>query len=187
MSPEAVTQQIARLTATELDECRRAVETLDRLCSFTLREPSDHLDLDRPGPALRPTKRSGAIATAISRSIPPTAITADTIREHPVTALEPDAARDVASRLEPGPLRSFYIEAAERRLRHRDVVGPSRRSSGSRELAPCTQATFGIRSAVSCHSAASIPRRSRNRSSSSPHGSLGSFSSMAHSSLQPRH
>jgi hypothetical protein len=37
----AVTQHLARLTKDELVACRRSVTTLDKLCSFELRELRD--------------------------------------------------------------------------------------------------------------------------------------------------
>lgn len=45
----AVTQLLARITPEYLDACRRSVDELDRLCSFTADE-DDYLDLDWSGP-----------------------------------------------------------------------------------------------------------------------------------------
>jgi hypothetical protein len=43
LSIMAVTQQLARLTVAELEECGRSVERLDELCSFDLRDERDYL------------------------------------------------------------------------------------------------------------------------------------------------
>ncbi|MER5650689.1 hypothetical protein [Streptosporangium sp. NPDC002524] len=50
----AVTQQLARISAAQLEVCRQSVDELDRLCSFVMAPQPDHLDLDwAPGPLLR--------------------------------------------------------------------------------------------------------------------------------------
>ena len=107
----AVTQQIARLTAAELAECRRSLEAIDRLCSFDLRPPEDHLDLNwSPRPLEQAAIRSGLpaeVAESLRQACageeeinPAYREVAYSVWEHPVTALEPAAVREVAAVLE---------------------------------------------------------------------------------------
>jgi hypothetical protein len=107
----AVTQQIARLTADELAECRRSLEAIDRLCSFDLRPEQDHLDLDwAPRPLEQAATRAGLpapVIEALRRACaggeeinPAYREVAYSVWEHPVTALEPEDVREVAAVLE---------------------------------------------------------------------------------------
>ncbi len=104
----AITQQIARLSPGELAECRASVEAVHRLCSFTLRDDGDHLDLDWWPRALRralaaaqaPARLLEAVERACSGGTeinPAYRDVLDTIFEHPVTALEPAEVREVAT------------------------------------------------------------------------------------------
>ncbi|GAA4638029.1 hypothetical protein GCM10023196_094190 [Actinoallomurus vinaceus] len=117
----AVTQQFARISGTELDACRASVETLDLLCSFDLRPPSDHLDLDwAPEGLLRSSEIAGVdarVAAALRRSLdgdgevnPAYRHQPDTIWGHPVTALAPYAVADVSALL--GELEPQAVLAA---------------------------------------------------------------------------
>src|SRR3954447_5043682 len=107
----AVTQQLARLTTDELARCRRSAETLHLLCSFELREPRDYLDLDWSPRALQRAAvlagLPGELVAAIERACdgddeinPAYRDHARTIREHPVTALEPDVVRAIAAEVQ---------------------------------------------------------------------------------------
>ena len=106
----AVTQQLARLLPAQLAACRRSVDELDLLCSFKMRPRSDHLDLDwAPAPLVRAFQLAhvdDSVVVALRRSLDgDEEINAayrdhpDTVWEHPVTALEPDAVVEVAALL----------------------------------------------------------------------------------------
>lgn len=106
----AVTQQLVRLLPTELVACRDSVDELNLLCSFKLRPRSDHLDLDWAPAALARVFELAhvdePIVVALRRSLDgDDEINAayrdhpDTVWEHPVTALEPDAVAEVAALL----------------------------------------------------------------------------------------
>jgi hypothetical protein len=106
----AVTQQIARLTIADLEDCRRSVAAINRLCSFKARGSEDYLDLDwSPSPLLKSAAVSGLppeLIEAVERACageteinPGFRDAPDTIWEHPVSALEPDDVQTVASRL----------------------------------------------------------------------------------------
>jgi Domain of unknown function (DUF1877) len=141
----AVTLQVARITPAQLSECRRSVDVLDRLCSFTLVPASDHLDLDWAyGGLVRMCEHAGA-ALAVRRAMtgddevnPAYRDRPDTVMEQP-RALEPPAvaalsaalhAVDLEEALAALPagdpraylgghftaLRAFYATAADRRL-----------------------------------------------------------------------
>ena len=107
----ALTQQIARLTAAQLADCRASIDALGSLCAFTLRGVDDYLDLDwSPTPLQRAAVASGLpneLIEALSRACagsdeinPGYRNVAVTIWEHPVTALDPAAMRDVAGQLD---------------------------------------------------------------------------------------
>ena len=112
----AITQQLARLAAEDLVQCRLSIRMLDCLCSFELRAPEEYLDLDwSPGPL---ETLAAQIGTELSAAIREACAGGEEInpayREfprsiflHPVRALEPDAVRAVAAaltRIEPEDL-----------------------------------------------------------------------------------
>ncbi|MDF2710448.1 MAG: hypothetical protein K0R62_6100 [Nonomuraea muscovyensis] len=103
----AVTQQMARIPGQLLDSCRTSVAELDRLCSFEMAPPEDHLDLDwTPGPLLRIGELVCAgpgVVAAFRRALagdgevnPAYRNHPQTVWEHPVAALDPDAVAVVA-------------------------------------------------------------------------------------------
>jgi hypothetical protein len=104
----AVTQQLVRITAAHLTECRRSAGALDELCSFRAAPGGDHLDLDWWPVLLKRTwERTGAGAPATMRLAldgedevnPSYRDHPDTITDHPVTALEPPRVGEVAAAL----------------------------------------------------------------------------------------
>ncbi|ONF67414.1 hypothetical protein [Amycolatopsis keratiniphila] len=106
----AVTQQLARIPATRLAVCRRSVDALHELCSFSSTPVEDYLDMDWWPATL---KRAWALTEADDRTLarlrrcfggeeevnPAYRDHPGTIWEHPVTALEPPQANDVAEAL----------------------------------------------------------------------------------------
>jgi hypothetical protein len=105
----AVTQQLARITGAQLARCRECVDELDRVCSFTVALPADHLDLDWAPDGLlkatRPALDEAAVA-AVRRALdgdeeinPAYRDRPGSVWEHPVTALDPAAVAVVAAQL----------------------------------------------------------------------------------------
>ncbi|MFJ6673240.1 hypothetical protein ACIQMJ_19190 [Actinosynnema sp. NPDC091369] len=108
----AVTQQLVRITAPRLTECRRSADALDELCSFRAAPREDHLDLDWwPVLLKRAWERAGVGAQATMRLAldgddevnPSYRDHPDTIFDHPVTALEPPRVGEVAAALRAVP------------------------------------------------------------------------------------
>lgn len=106
----AVTQQLARIPATQLAACRQSVEALDELCSFTSTPHKDYLDVNWwPVTLKRAWELTGADArtlTLLRRGLdgddevnPAYRNHPNTIWEHPVTALEPPQVGDVTEAL----------------------------------------------------------------------------------------
>ena len=106
----AVTQQLARIPATQLAECRRSVEALDELCSFTSTPEEDYLDVNWWPVTLKRawelTGANGRTLALLRRGVdgddevnPAYRDHPNTIWEHPVTALEPPQVGDVAEAL----------------------------------------------------------------------------------------
>lgn len=106
----AVTQQLARIPAAQLADCRRSSAELDELCSFRSAPEADYLDLDWwPAVLVRSWEWAGVDARTLAvarrafdgddevdsayRDHP------DTIWEHPVTSLDPDDVAEVAEAL----------------------------------------------------------------------------------------
>lgn len=104
----AVTQQLARLTADELAQCRSSVQMLSRLCSFQLRPRDDYLDLDwSPRPLeLAAARIDMTLAAAIHHACtggdeinPAYREHPGSVFEHPVRGLEPATVGTVAATL----------------------------------------------------------------------------------------
>jgi hypothetical protein len=106
----AVTQQFARIPATQLAACRQSVSALDTLCSFTSTPDEDYLDLNWwPIILRRAWELTGASARALAvlqrgfdgdeEVNPAYRDHPNTIWEHPVTALEPPQVGEVAEAL----------------------------------------------------------------------------------------
>ncbi|MBB1159175.1 MULTISPECIES: hypothetical protein [Amycolatopsis] len=106
----AVTQQLARISAAHLAVCRRAVEALDELCSFTAVPERDYCDLDWwPGilkPAWKLTGADDRTLALLRRGFdgdeevnPAYRDVLHSIDGHPVTALEPRRVAAVAEAL----------------------------------------------------------------------------------------
>lgn len=106
----AVTQQLARVAATQLAACRRSVADLDALCSFKSFPQDDYLDMNWwPVVLERAWELTGADARTMAvlrsgfagdREVNPSYRDhPDTIWEHPVTALEPRQVSVVATAL----------------------------------------------------------------------------------------
>ncbi|GAA0898277.1 hypothetical protein GCM10009557_73490 [Virgisporangium ochraceum] len=104
----AVTQQLARLPMPVLTACRASVEELDRLCSFVTLPRSEYLDLNWAPPDLIRVFELARLETgtviALRRAMegdteinPAYRDAPDTVWEHPVNALEPDAVAEVAT------------------------------------------------------------------------------------------
>ncbi len=113
----AVTQQFARIPATQLVACRQSVPALDALCSFTSTPDEDYLDLNWwPIILRRAWELTGASARALAvlqrgfggdKEVNPAYRDhPNTIWEHPVTALEPPQVGEVAE-----ALRAVMLEA----------------------------------------------------------------------------
>ncbi|HVK23112.1 MAG TPA: DUF1877 family protein [Actinokineospora sp.] len=110
----AVTQQIARLPAELLAECRLSVEVLDRLCSFKA-AGVDHLDLDWAPRDLRRVcdlaRTDGRLRDAVrdamagDAEVNPEYAEYGDIAEHPVTELTPARVAEIA-----GCLRELDVE-----------------------------------------------------------------------------
>ncbi|WP_410583384.1 hypothetical protein [Amycolatopsis sp. lyj-108] len=124
----AVTQQLARISATRLAECRRSVDALHELCSFSSTPAEDYLDMDWWPATL---KRAWALTKADGRTLarlrrcfngeeevnPAYRDHPDTIWEHPVTALEPPQVGEVAEALHavtPGAVRAVVPSDPDR-------------------------------------------------------------------------
>lgn len=99
------------LRPSQLVACRNSADELHLLCSFTMRPRPDHLDLDwAPTPLLRAVELAHVdkpTVVALRRSLHGDGeINAayrdhpDTVSEHPVTSLEPDAVVAVAAQLQ---------------------------------------------------------------------------------------
>lgn len=106
----AVTQQLARLTAAQVVECRGSVEALHSVCSFTMLPACDYLDLNwYPNDLLVAARQAGVepqLVAALNyacegqrevnpayREVP------ESIWEHPVNYLSPVEVVSVASDL----------------------------------------------------------------------------------------
>jgi hypothetical protein len=106
----AVTQQLARIPASQLAACRRSAAELDELCSFRSAPPADYRDLNWWPSAL---KRTWTVMGVDAQTLavlhrgfdgaeevnPAYRDYPDTIFDHPVTALEPYQVAEVAEAL----------------------------------------------------------------------------------------
>ncbi|MFE9747215.1 hypothetical protein ACFYOT_20120 [Saccharothrix saharensis] len=97
----AVTQQLVRIPAPHLAECRRSADAPAELCSYRAAPDEDHLDLDWwPAALRRAWELTGVTAMATLRLAldgdgevnPSYRDDPDTIPAHPVTAVEPPRA-----------------------------------------------------------------------------------------------
>lgn len=131
MVPVAVTQQLARLSADQLEACRVSVGALDAVCSFRTLPRDDHLDLSWYPAALNdaaadedalPDLRDALRLAANGRTEvnPAYREAPGSVWEHPVTALAPAQVAEVSSAL------SRLADSGFPRAEHgRDGLGPA--------------------------------------------------------------